>query len=190
MNLFKNQLKYNNFFNLSPRSEHTRILDKKIQNLNTTDIELYSSRDEINKIVNSKKTSLNVDINSIKTALNKKNLILSKLLLSNNISNFHNFSSSFDFVILKNNFTNYFSLGNKHLPISIYKNLMFKLNKKINKIEKNTDSFNRFNLRHYINLMTEFEYNLSNSHYNFYKFNKTNKYLFNIYKSINNIKYI
>ena len=60
---------------------------------------------------------------------------------------------------------------------------MFKLNKKINEIEKNTDSFNRFNLRHYINLMTEFEYNLSNSHYNFYKFNKTNKYLFNMKKA-------
>lgn len=169
------------------RSGHALSLNGPIKNLNDSNLSLKitnSNTHEINKIINSKGVSSNLTIESALTGTTiKNNLNMSRLLIpSDNHSQALSLSEN---VKVYNDEAKYFSIGNKHMNLNVFKTLLKNFNLKKDQIEKFTEDSGKLNLRHYLNLITAFQYKLSNSTFNLYQFNKTNKYLFAMKKATN-----
>ena len=187
MNFFinKNQLYYNS---LKVRPGHITTLINNIEYINDLNLLsnfLSSKKGEIDKIINNKSDLSSIQTKIIETIPSNKNLNLSDLLQSKDNNNVKDLPLSEDSIVLKNQPAKIFSLGNKYISLNIFKNIIKQFNKKNDQIKKHRKSFNKTNLRHYLNLMTKFKYNISNSHYNLYKFYNSNKYLF-IMKKVTN----
>ena len=170
--------------NLELRSGQAVNLDNKIENLNNskniTNV-LNSKTNEINNIINTKNSVANYISNPKLDKNTKENLSLATLLVSNKNNNILTVLNPSNLNNLINKKGRYFNIGNKPMTLNILNILINKFN--INKIEANTEQYNKNFLRYYLNLLTKFEFKLANSNYNLYKFNNTNKYLLAMQKA-------
>ena len=182
IDLFKSNTQ--SMVNVIKRSEHTKILDGKIEtlgNLNVNLKSLNSNSQELNQIVNNKSSNLalNNEIN-LKNFNNKNDLALTTLLLNEKENKIAPANT------IQNNLTNkanYFSIGNKQMKINSLKNLIQNFNSSVSNTKNNSSKNSINTLRHYLNLLTKFDSKLANTNYNLFSFNKTNNYLFAMQKA-------
>ena len=157
--------------NKSSRSGNALQLDGKINHLNVISKSLNSKTQEVGKIISSKDNPINLDNQpSSSKSILKNNNILTRLLI-NEETNKALISLSYLNPINK---AKIFNVGGKSINSNLFKSLVQSLN-----IEKS----NIKNIRHYLNLLTKFEFKLANSNLSLYKFDKTNQYIFAMQKA-------
>ena len=173
---------YKNFYNVTDiRSSQVIGIENKIENILTDNFinkALQSKGNEISNIVNNKNTNSLLNTDSSVKITSTNITTLSKFLLFNNKSNTNLQQSSNNTV--KNTIKN-FSIGNKAMNLNTFKTLINNFNVDVKKIEK--ELTNKNNLRYYLNMLTNFEFNPTNNSYNLYRFNKTNSYVFAMKKA-------
>ena len=158
------------FYESKLRNGNSQILDEKIESLklnNTNNLTLNSKTNEINQIINNK-SSLVFQNKDIIDNSNFNKLNISNLLLGYGAS------------ILKKGFklnaaTRFIPLGHKNMGLDLLSTNLTLIN-------------DQKKIRHYLNLLTNYEFKLFNSNYSFYKFNSSNKYLFIMEKVSNLLK--
>lgn len=163
-------MKTNLFYESKLRNGNSQILDEKIESLksnNTNNLTLNSKTNEINQIINNK-SSLVFQNEGIIDNSNFNKLNISNLLLGYGAS------------ILKKGFklnaaTRFIPLGHKNMGLDLLSTNLTLIN-------------DQKKIRHYLNLLTNYEFKLFNSNYSFYKFNSSNKYLFIMEKASNLLK--
>lgn len=163
-------MKTNLFYESKLRNGNSQILDEKIESLklnNTNNLTLNSKTNEINQIINNK-SSLVFQNKDIIDNSNFNKLNISNLLLGYGAS------------ILKKGFklnaaTRFIPLGHKNMGLDLLSTNLTLIN-------------DQKKIRHYLNLLTNYEFKLFNSNYSFYKFNSSNKYLFIMEKASNLLK--
>ena len=163
------------------RSSQVIGIENKIANILTDNFinkALQSKGSEISNIVNNKNTNSLLNTDSSVKITSTNITTLSKFLLFNNKSNTNLQQSSNNTV--KNTIKN-FSIGNKAMNLNTFKTLINNFNVDVKKIEK--ELTNKNNLRYYLNMLTNFEFNPTNNSYNLYRFNKTNSYVFAMKKA-------
>ena len=173
---------YKKFYNVTDiRSSQVIGIENKIENILTDNFinkALQSKGSEISNIVNNKNTNSLLNTDSSVKITSTNITTLSKFLLFNNKSNTNLQQSSNTTV--KNTIKN-FSIGNKAMNLNTFKTLINNFNVDVKKIEK--ELTNKNNLRYYLNMLTNFEFNPTNNSYNLYRFNKTNSYVFAMKKA-------
>ena len=173
---------YKKFYNVTDiRSSQVIGIENKIENILTDNFinkALQSKGNEISNIVNNKNTNSLLNTDSSVKITSTNITTLSKFLLFNNKSNTNLQQSSNTTV--KNTIKN-FSIGNKAMNLNTFKTLINNFNVDVKKIEK--ELTNKNNLRYYLNMLTNFEFNPTNNSYNLYRFNKTNSYVFAMKKA-------
>ena len=163
-------MKTNLFYESKLRNGNSQILDEKIESLksnNTNNLTLNSKTNEINQIINNK-SSLVFQNKDIIDNSNFNKLNISNLLLGYGASIF---KKGFKL----NAATRFIPLGHKNLGLDLLSTNLTLIN-------------DQKKIRHYLNLLTNYEFKLFNSNYSFYKFNSSNKYLFIMEKASNLLK--
>ena len=157
--------------NKSSRSGNALQLDGKINHLNVISKSLNSKTQEVGKIISSKDNPINLDNQpSSRKSILKNNNILTRLLINEETNKALIFMSYLNPI----NKAKIFNVGGKSINSNLFKSLVQSLN-----IEKS----NIKNIRHYLNLLTKFEFKLANSNLSLYKFDKTNQYIFAMQKA-------
>ena len=170
----KNLVRYINTQNNTPfgiadslklRNSNSQILNEKIENLkinNLNNLALNSKANEISQITNNKSVT-SYQKNNQTNGLSLNTSDISSLLLGYSASIFKKGCKL-------NSSTKYVPLGNRNIALSL-----LSTNLTINSDQKK--------IRHYLNLLTNYEFKLFNSNFNFYNFKNTNKYLFAMEKA-------
>ena len=161
----KNNYKVNTLISLTKeqfRPGHAIGLKDTIENLNalkSAGKPLTSLSNELNNIVNSKD---NKSILFLKFADKniKNNIVLPNLFFPNS-----QIKTDLKLATANSiqNTAKYFNIGNKFMSLSVFKALINNFNADIKKIETYTQETNKNYLRHYLNILTKFDFNLFNN---------------------------
>jgi hypothetical protein len=182
---------------LNLRSGNSFLLNEKVENLKELNLfssSLTSKTNEINTIINKKLVSpINTSNKNLSSNFNSNSLNLTEILLPNNDSSKSLISNS---TINIDNKAKHINLGNKNLSLNLVKTILKNLNigseGNLNNITKNVKKSinlnNQSKIRHYLNQLTNYQFKLFNSNYNYYTFNKSNKYLFAMKKATDFLK--
>ena len=161
----------NVLINTEHRSGYAQVLNSKIDNLKSNTLSSSSTEGFKNVLLN----------NKIKN-------------ISQNANNFN--KTSDDFATLNNaqSVKKYSNLVLSQLTELSYFTQYSGLRKlqNVSVLSKKDNNTVEHNIRHYLNLLTKFEYKLSNSYYDYFHFNKSNnnKYLFAMEKATNLLKLV
>lgn len=177
--------------NTEHRSGFAQVLNSKIDNLKSNTLESSSTEGFKNYLLNNKTISQGrtayVDIFS-KSSDNMATH-LSKGQKDNKTQSVTGKVEEYSKLVLSqltelSYFTQYSGLQSASILSSLPLPLQDKNGKDNNTVESN--------IRHYLNLLTKFEYKLSNSYYDYFHFNKSNnnKYLFAMEKATNLLKLV
>lgn len=161
----------NILINTEHRSGYAQVLNSKINNLKSNTLSSSSTEGFKNILLNNK-------IKNISQNANNFNQTSDDFATLNNAQSVKKYSNLVLSQLTElSYFTQYSGLRN-------FKNVSVLSKKDNNTVEHN--------IRHYLNLLTKFEYKLSNSYYDYFHFNKSNnnKYLFAMEKATNLLKLV
>lgn len=157
--------------NTEHRSGYAQVLNSKIDNLKSNTLSSSSTEGFKNYLLN----------NKIKN-------------ISQNVNNFNQSSDSFATLNNAQSVKEYSRLVLSQLTELSYFTQYSGLRnlQNVSVLSKKDNNTVEHNIRHYLNLLTKFEYKLSNSYYDYFHFNKSNnnKYLFAMEKATNLLKLV
>ena len=161
----------NILINTEHRSGYAQVLNSKINNLKSNTLSSSSTEGFKNILLNNK-------IKNISQNANNFNQTSDDFATLNNAQSVKKYSN---LVLSQLTELSYFT---QYSGLRSFKNVSVLSKKDNNTVEQN--------IRHYLNLLTKFEYKLSNSYYDYFHFNKSNnnKYLFAMEKATNLLKLV